>query len=56
MQREALTVGRVQEPHVVPVRDYGELDGHVFIDMPLVPGTDLSALLKRTGVLPRRGR
>lgn len=52
LQREALTVGRVQEPHVVPVRDYGELDGEVFIDMPLVPGADLSALLKRTGVLP----
>ncbi|MEO6794447.1 MAG: serine/threonine-protein kinase [Mycobacterium sp.] len=52
LQREALTVGRVQEPHVVPVRDYGELDGEVFIDMPLVQGADLSALLKRTGVLP----
>lgn len=52
LQREALTVGRVQEPHVVPVRDYGELDGEVFIDMPLVRGDDLSALLKRTGVLP----
>lgn len=52
LQREALTVGRVQEPHVVPVRDYGELDGEVFIDMPLVAGADLSALLKRTGVLP----
>lgn len=52
LQREALTVGRVPEPHVVPVRDYGELDGDVFIDMPLVPAADLSALLKRTGVLP----
>ncbi|GFG69981.1 serine/threonine-protein kinase [Mycolicibacter senuensis] len=52
LQREALTVGRVQEPHVVPVRDYGELDGEVFIDMPLVHGGDLSALLRRTGVLP----
>lgn len=52
LQREALTVGRVPEPHVVPVRDYGELDGEVFIDMPLVRGSDLSALLKRTGVLP----
>lgn len=51
LQREALVVGRVQEPHVVPVRDYGELDGQVFIDMPLVQGTDLAALLKRNGVL-----
>ena len=52
LQREALTVGRVQEPHVVPVRDYGELDGEVFIDMPVVSGADLSAMLRRTGVLP----
>lgn len=52
LQREALVVGRVQEPHVVPVRDYGELDGEVFIDMPFVTGTDLAVLLKRTGALP----
>ncbi|BBY35158.1 hypothetical protein BST33_01305 [Mycolicibacter minnesotensis] len=52
LQREALVVGRVQEPHVVPIRDYGELDGQVFMDMPLVAGSDLAAILKRTGVLP----
>lgn len=52
LQCEALVVGRVQEPHVVPVRDYGELDGQVFIDMPLVQGADLAAVLKRNGVLP----
>ncbi|MGB3331614.1 MAG: serine/threonine-protein kinase, partial [Mycobacterium sp.] len=52
LQREALVVGRVQEPHVVPVRDYGELDGQVFIDMPLIAGADLAALLKRNGALP----
>lgn len=51
LQREALLIGRVQEPHVVPIRDYGEVDGQVFLDMPLVPGADLAALLKRTGVL-----
>lgn len=51
LQHEAPLIGRVQEPHVVPVRDYGEVDGQVFIDMPLVPGADLAALLKRTGVL-----
>jgi len=52
LQREALVVGRVQEPHLVPVRDYGELDGQVFIDMPLVAGVDLATVLKRNGVLP----
>jgi serine/threonine-protein kinase len=52
LQREALVVGRVQEPHVVPIRDYGELDGQVFLDMPMVEGSDLASVLKRTGVLP----
>lgn len=51
LQREAVSVGRIEEPHVVPIRDYGEADGELFVDMPLVPGADLSALLKRTGVL-----
>lgn len=51
LQREAITVGRLREPHVVPIRDYGELDGEVFIDMPLVEGSDLAAVLKRNGVL-----
>lgn len=27
MQREARTAGRLQEPHVVPIHDFGEIDG-----------------------------
>jgi serine/threonine-protein kinase len=29
MQREARTAGRLQEPHVVPIHDYGEIDGQL---------------------------
>ncbi len=52
MQREAHTAGRLQEPHVVPIHDYGEIDGQLFIDMRFIEGTDAGALLERYGPLP----
>ncbi|ODR09007.1 protein kinase [Mycobacterium sherrisii] len=51
MRREARTAGRLQEPHVVPIHDYGEIDGKMFMEMRLVEGTDLDSLLKRYGPL-----
>jgi serine/threonine kinase PknH len=51
MKREARTAGRLQEPHVVPIHDYGEIDGKMFMEMRLVEGTDLDSLLKRYGPL-----
>lgn len=52
MQREARTAGRLQEPHVVPIHDYGEIDGQLYVDMRLIDGKDLAAMLKRYGPLP----
>ncbi|BBZ39327.1 serine/threonine-protein kinase PknH/PknJ [Mycobacterium conspicuum] len=52
MQREAHTAGRLQEPHIVPIHDYGEIDGQLFIDMRFVEGTDVAALIRRDGPLP----
>lgn len=49
MKREARIAGRLQEPHVVPIHDYGEIDGQVFLEMRLIVGTDLDRLLKREG-------
>ena len=49
--REASTAGRLNEPHVVPIHDYGEIDGQLFIDMRLIPGTDLRAVLNQSGPL-----
>lgn len=49
MQREARNAGRLQEPHVVPIHDYGEIDGQLYLDMRLVEGTHLAALLERFG-------
>jgi serine/threonine protein kinase len=51
MQREAHTAGRLQEPHIVPIHDYGEIDGHLFIDMRFVHGTDVGKVLRRDGAL-----
>ena len=52
MQREAHTAGRLQEPHIVPIHDYGEIDGQLFIDMRFVEGTDVSTVVHRVGPLP----
>ncbi|QUR68493.1 serine/threonine-protein kinase PknH/PknJ [Mycobacterium spongiae] len=51
MKREARTAGRLQEPHVVPIHDYGEIDGQLFLEMRLIEGTDLDNILKRYGPL-----
>ncbi|OBF71635.1 serine/threonine protein kinase [Mycobacterium sp. 852002-51613_SCH5001154] len=52
MQREARTAGRLQEPHIVPIHDFGEIDGQVFIDMRLIEGRDVRTVLSRSGPLP----
>jgi serine/threonine-protein kinase len=51
MQREARTAGRLQEPHVVPIHDFGEIDGQLYVDMRLIDGTNLAAILSRFGPL-----
>jgi serine/threonine-protein kinase len=51
MRREARITGRLQEPHVVPIHDYGEIDGQMFLEMRLIEGTDLDTVLKRFGAL-----
>ena len=51
LQREAHAAGRLQEPHVVPIHDYGEVDGLLFVDMRMIDGTDLRRMLKEQGPL-----
>lgn len=51
LQREADIAGRLTEPHVVPIHDYGEIDGRFFVEMRLVDGVDLGTLLHRDGPL-----
>lgn len=49
MKREADAAGQLREPHVVPIHDYGEIDGQMFVAMQLVDGDDLAAVLRRSG-------
>ncbi|MDG4667579.1 serine/threonine-protein kinase [Mycobacterium sp. 236(2023)] len=49
LQREARAAGRLQEPHVVPIHDFGEIDGHLFVDMRLIDGIDLRTVLHTGG-------
>ena len=49
LQREAHSAGRLQEPHVVPIHDYGEIDGVLFVDMRMINGSDLRKMLKNFG-------
>lgn len=48
-RREARTAGRLGEPHIIPIHDFGEIDGTLYIDMRLVRGRDLRALLRDQG-------
>jgi serine/threonine-protein kinase len=51
-RRESQVAARLREPHVVPIHDYGEIDGQLYIDMRLVEGADLAELIKNEGRLP----
>jgi eukaryotic-like serine/threonine-protein kinase len=51
-RRESALVARLNAPNVIPIHDHGEIEGRLFIDMPLVEGTDLGTLLGRDGPLP----
>ena len=56
IQREADTAGRLTEPHVVPIHDYGEIDGKFFVEMRLIEGSSLRSVLTRFGPMsPGRG-
>ncbi len=49
--RESQMAARLRDPHVVPVHDFGEIDGVLFVDMRLVSGGSLKDLLRTQGAL-----
>ena len=54
-RRESYVAARLRDPHVIPIHDFGEIDSQLFIDMRLVDGADIGALLVKDGrIAPER--
>src|ERR1700742_1049281 len=54
-QRESHVAARLREPHVIPIHDFGEINGQLFIDMRLVDGADIRTMLDEKGpIAPQR--
>jgi serine/threonine protein kinase, bacterial len=53
-QRESAMAAKLREPHIVPIHDFGEIAGQLFIDMRFVDGVDLAWVLRQRPLgLPR---
>src|SRR6202171_5549406 len=50
-RRESRLAARLQEPHVIPVHDFGDIGGVLYIDMRLVEGASLKDELRANGAL-----
>ena len=44
-RRESQAAAGVNDPHVVPIHSYGEIDGRLYLDMRLIEGLNLGAIL-----------
>ncbi len=45
--REAQAAGSLQHPNIITIFDFGEVDGHLFIAMEYIEGSDLSEMMER---------
>jgi serine/threonine protein kinase len=50
-EREARLAAQLRHPNIVAVTDSGEQDGHLYLAMPYVDGTDLEAVIAEQGRL-----
>nr|WP_234712869.1 serine/threonine-protein kinase PknD [Mycolicibacterium komanii]CRL73040.1 serine/threonine protein kinase [Mycolicibacterium komanii] len=50
-RRECEAVAQLTEPHIIPIHDFGDVDGRLFLNMRLVDGIDLRTLIKQEGAL-----
>ena len=48
-RREARIAASLNDPHIVPIHGYGEIDGRLYVDMRLIEGRDLSQYIAENG-------
>ena len=50
-RRECEAVAQLTEPHIIPIHDFGDVEGRLFLNMRLVDGIDLRTLIKQEGAM-----
>jgi phosphate ABC transporter phosphate-binding protein len=53
-RREALAAAGLTDPHVVPIDHFGEIEGRLYVDMRLIEGRDLQAIIAEGPLEPER--
>ncbi|AHC25045.1 serine/threonine-protein kinase [Mycolicibacterium neoaurum] len=53
-RREAQVAAGLDEPHIVPIHDFGEIDGRLYVTMRLIEGRTIQELLEGGPLPPHR--
>ena len=53
-RQEAHVAARLNNPHIIPIHNYGEIEGQLYVDMRLIEGRDLQTVLTDGPLDPAR--